>query len=289
MIRRVRRMVTPGIRYMVLASLLLSIMALFVKMAGERLPSSQSVLARAAVGVALSVLLIRQAGISPWGERRGLLLFRGAAGFAALLCYFWALTKLPIAETTILMYMSPPITTVLAALTIGERIRARDGPGLALCLAGLVLVVQPDFLFRGAGKGLDLFAAGIALLGAFLAACAYVSIRRLSASEHHYVIVLYLPLVSLLGSIPLAARTALWPTAAEWALLIGIGLTAHAAQICLTRGLERETASRAMSTSYLQVVFVSVWGYVFFQELLNGPAVAGAALIIAGTLFLVKS
>ena len=187
------------------------------------------------------------------------------------------------------MYMSPPLTTVLAALTIGEPIRARDGPGLALCLAGLVLVVQPEFLFRGAGRGLDLFAAGIALLGAFLAACAYVSIRRLSASEHHYVIVLYLPLVSLLGSIPLAAGTALWPTPAEWGLLVGIGLTAHAAQICLTRGLERETASRAMSTSYLQVLFASVWGYVFYQELLNGLGMAGALMIIAGTLFLVKS
>ena len=97
MIRPAARMITPGIRYMVLASLLLSIMALFVKMAGERLPSSQSVLARAVVGLVLSLLLIRKAAISPWGSRRGLLLFRGAAGFAALLCYFWALTKLPIA------------------------------------------------------------------------------------------------------------------------------------------------------------------------------------------------
>ncbi len=274
---------------MILASLLLSIMALFVKMAGERLPSSQSVLARALAGVVLSLALIRQMGISPWGHRRGLLLFRGAAGFAALLCYFWALTKLPIAETTILMYMSPPMTTVLAALTIKEPIRPRDGPGLALCVAGLALVVQPEFLFGGTVEGLDLFAAGIALLGAFLAACAYVSIRKLSASEHHYVIVLYLPLVSLVGSIPLAAGTALWPTATEWGLLIGIGLTAHVAQIYLTRSLERETASRAMSASYLQVVFAAVWGYVFYQEMLSGLGMAGALMIIAGTFLLVKS
>ena len=284
MIRRLPLKITLGLRYMVLASLLLSIMALLVKVVGERLPSTQSVLARAAVGALFTLAFLHKARVSPWGHRRGLLLFRGLVGFAALLCYFWALTRLPIAETTILMYMSPPLTTVLAALTIREPIRAREMLGLAACLVGVVLVVQPAFLFHGAGRSLDLFAVSIALLGAVLAACAYVSIRRLNASEHHMVIVFYLPIVALIGSIPLTARTALWPTPVEWGVLLGIGVTAHFAQILLTKGLKHETASRAISVSYLQVLFASLWGYLFFGELLNGPGVAGAVLVLAGTM-----
>lgn len=142
------RGIPEGLRYMVLAAFFFSLMALLVKIAGQRLPSAQLVLARSVVGVVLSYWMLRRAGVASWGNRKGLLVFRGLAGFAALLCFFYALTKLPLAETTVIVYISPVFTAILAALFLKETLRANEIAGLVISMAGLLLVAQPVFLCR---------------------------------------------------------------------------------------------------------------------------------------------
>ncbi len=281
--------IPTGLRYMVLAAFFFSVMGLLVKLAGQRLPSAEMVLARSVVALVLSYGMLRRAGVAPWGHRKGLLVFRGLAGFLGLLCIFYALTKLPLADATVLQYTNPVFTAILAALFLKEAMDRREALGLVFSLGGVVLVAQPSFLFGVATDSLDLFAVGIALLGAAFAAIAYVTVRQLRETEHHLVVVFYFPLVATPASVPVMIPDALWPTPLEWLLLLGIGVVTQIAQVYLTKGLHTEKAGRAMSMSYVQIVFAAIWGFLFFSEVPDPLSIVGALLVVAGTVVVARS
>ena len=283
------RGIPDGLRYMVLAAFFFSLMALLVKIAGQRLPTAQLVLARSVVGVVLTYGMLKRAGVAVWGNRKGLLIYRGLAGFAALLCFFYALIKLPLAETTVIVYVSPVFTAILAALILKETLRINEIVGLMMSLAGLLLVAQPAFLFGAAADSLDLFAVGIAVLGAVFASSGYVAVRKLRETEHHLVVVFYFPLVATPASVPLMIPDALWPTPLEWLMLLGIGIFTQIAQVYLTKGLHTEKAGRALSMSYIQIVFAALWGFLFFSEIPNAFGILGAFLVVAGTLAVARA
>jgi drug/metabolite transporter (DMT)-like permease len=268
---------------MVASALCFSVMTALVKAAGQRLPSQEIVLARAAVALVLSWLLLRRAGVAPWGTRRGLLLLRGTFGFLGLTCVFYAVTHLPIAEATVIQYLHPVFTALLAAPFLGERAGRALVGGVALSLLGVAAVARPDALLAGAA-GLDPMALAAAVGGAFFSGCAYVTVRKLSATEHPLVIVLYFPLVATPASIPAVLPVFVMPRGLEWLLLLGVGVFTQLGQVAITRGLQHEPAGRATALSYLQVPFAALWGVLFFAEVPDVWTLCGAALILGGTL-----
>lgn len=275
--------VPPGIRYMAAAAFFFSIMSLLVKVAGERIPVQEVVLARAAVGAVLSWATLRRRGVPVMGNRRGLLLLRGLLGYAALSCFFYALTRLPLADATVIQYTNPVFTALLAALLLGESIRRRD-IGLALVsLTGVVLMARPAFLFGGLQQRLDPVAVAVALAGAVFSAAAYVTVRRLGRTEDPVVVVFWFAAIATLGAIPFTAADAVLPSPGEWVLLLAIGVVTQIAQVFMTRGLREERAGRAMAVAYMQIVFAAVWGLLLFGEVPDGWGLAGAALILVGT------
>lgn len=259
-----------------------AVMSLFVKLAGERLPSQELVLARAVVTLVLSWAMLKRAGVSPWGERRALLLVRGLVGFCGLSCFYYAVTALPLAEATVIQYTHPVFTALLALFFLKEAVDGRLVWSLAFGFAGVVLVTRPDV--TGLSGGLDPFAAGIALLGALCSAAAYVIVRMLSRTEHTHVIIFYFPLVAVPLSIPPLVPVALWPTPREWLLLLLVGVTTQIGQVYLTRGLKLLPAGRATAVSYMQIVFAAAIGVGFFDELPSAWTWAGSGLILVGTL-----
>jgi len=66
-------------------------------------------------------------------------------------------------------------------------------------------------------------------------------------------------------------------------LLLGVAVATQIAQVYLTKGLHAERAARAMSISYVQILFAATWGILFFDELPTPLSVAGAALVVSGT------
>lgn len=277
------RRIPLGIRYMAAAAFFFSIMSLLVKVAGQRLPTQEVVLARAAVGAALSWASLRSRGVSPWGNRKGLLLLRGLLGYVALSCFFFALTRLPLADATVIQYTNPVFTALLAALFLAESIRRRDVGLTLLSLAGVVLMTRPGFLFGGLEERLDPFAVGVALAGAVFSAAAYVVVRRLGRTEDPVVVVFWFATIATLGAIPFTAASAVVPTPVEWVLLLGIGVVTQIGQVSMTRGLREERAGRAMAVGYMQIVFAAAWGALFFAEIPDLWGAAGALLIILGT------
>jgi drug/metabolite transporter (DMT)-like permease len=278
---------TAGLRYMAVGAFWFSVMSLLVKEAGTRLPSAQIVLARAVVTFILSWALLRRAGVRPWGMNRKRLALRGLVGASSITCFYYSLVHLPIAEATVIQYMNPVFTAILAGILLGERMGRREVACVLLSLAGVLLVTHPAVLFGGAAR-LNPWHVAIALAGALSAASAYTTIRALR-DEHPLVVVFYLPVMTIPTIIPLlAGARPRWPTPLEWLLLVGVGATTQVAQIYMTRGLQMERAGRATAVGYLQIVFAAAWGILFFGEVPDAWSVAGAVLIVGSTLALMS-
>jgi drug/metabolite transporter (DMT)-like permease len=268
---------------MVVSALSFSLMGVCVKQVGGRIPVAEVVFARAIVSVALSWWLLHRAGIPAWGKRRWLLIWRGAIGTAALVCVYAALAALPLAAATVLQYLYPPFTALLAWLMLGEPIGKRVLAAMALGWLGVLLVAQPAGLLLG-GATLALVPVLIAVAGALFTAFAYVSVRSLGTSEHPLVIVFYFPLVALPLSLPLVALNPVLPTPAELLWLVGVGVFTQLGQVYLTRSLTALPAARATAISYVQVLFAGGWGWLLFGESIDSWTIAGAGLVLAATL-----
>ena len=264
-----------------------SLMGVCVKAVGGRIPVAEVVLARSAVSLLLSIVMLRQAQLNPWGHRRGLLVLRGVIGTGALLCVFAALAQLPLAAATVLQYLQPTFTALLAWLLLGERVGPRIL--LAALLGWLAVVVLSNPMELAALLGAaatPLPAAGVllAIAGAVLSACAYVSVRALGRTEHPLVIVFYFPLVGLVLTTPLVLLQPVWPTAWEALALVGVGLFTQLGQLGVTNGLLGLPAARATALSYGQVPLAALWGWLFFSEALDPDTALAAALVLAATL-----
>jgi len=258
-------------------------MTVCVKQLHGRLPVAEVVLGRALVSVVLSGWLVRRAGLDPLGQRRGLLALRGAVGTAALFCVYLGVMRLPLAAATVLQYLYPSLTALLAWAWLGERPGARIALAMTLGWLGVLVMAHP---FGGGGPGQTLPPDGVAwaVAGALLTAVAYVSVRELGRSEHPQVIVLWFPLISIPLSLPLVALEPTLPTLPEVGWLLGVGLFTQLGQIGLTHGLVHLPAARATTIGYAQVVFASLWGWLVFHEAIGAPTLAGAGLILASIL-----
>lgn len=271
-----------GVRHMLLSAFYLSVMSLLVKAAG-RLPSNELVLARATVCLVLSYLWLRKVGVRPWGNDRRSLLLRGLFGTIALLCFYYTLVKLPLAEAAVLLHMSPIFTAALAAVLLDEPVTARLVAAIACCAAGVVAIARPAILFGGS-EHVNAIGVAVGFIGAMFSAGVSVLIRRVRGRDDPLVVVFYFPLVAVPVSLPFAIAAWVWPTPIEWIMMLGIGVATQLAQVHMTRGLVLLPAGRATAIGYTQVILAAVWGAIFFGEVPDALTLGGACLILVGVL-----
>ena len=172
----------------------------------------------------------------------------------------------------------PVFTALLAWWLLGERVGAGAAIAIACGLAGVMLVMHPG------GEPGDAIGAALAIGGALVSATAYVTVRQLARTEDPLVIVFYFPLVVTPLALPWAIVEWVTPTPVEVLLLIAIGITTQAGQVFLTMGLAADRVARATTVGYLQVAFAMGWQLIIFGDVPTLATIAGAALIVAGTL-----
>jgi drug/metabolite transporter (DMT)-like permease len=273
---------------MVLSAFFFSLMSLLVKEVGTRIPSQEVVFVRALVSMIVAYVLVRRARPGNWGHRKGLLVVRGLAGFAALSCFFYALIHLPLADATVIQYTNPVWTAWLGWLVLAEALTAGEAVLSAAGLLGVLLIARPTFLFGGDMR-LDPFATLVGMAGALFSAAAYVSVRKLGRIEHPMIIVFYFTVVTVPASLPgMLISGAVWPTGPELAFLAGVGVTAVLGQLYLTRGLQLEPAGRATAIGYVQIVFAATWGMIFFHEFPDALSLLGAAMVLVSVVVLAR-
>jgi drug/metabolite transporter (DMT)-like permease len=273
-----------GARYMLVSALGFALMAACVKMVSLRgIPLLEIVAARSLVSLVISYADVRRKGLSPWGSQHALLAARGVIGAMALICVYYAVTTLPLAEATLLQYMHPVFTALLGLLLLKEGITLSTVACIVLSIAGLIVMVDPG-TFAGTSAALPWFNVSIALLGAFGSAVAYVLVRRLSPHEDASVIIFYFPLIALPLSVVLLGDEFVMPNAGSLLLLLLVGIFTQVGQLGLTHAMRFETAGKAAAYSYVQVIFAVALGWAVFGEIPSLWTWVGGALIIAGAL-----
>lgn len=199
------------------------------------------------------------------------------------MCVYYAVTALPLAEATILQYVHPVFTALLAVLFLKERVQPATLVCITLCLLGVFTMVYPSFNASGVGE-LPMLSVGIALLGAFGSSIAYVIVRKLSRTEDSSVIIFYFPLVALPVSAMLIGDDFVMPDITLILILILVGIFTQVGQFGLTKAMQTQTAGNASAYSYVQIVFSALLGVVLFNEVPSIWTLLGGSLIVTGAL-----
>ncbi|WP_050905960.1 DMT family transporter [Vibrio campbellii] len=280
----INSMIPIGVRFMVLSAFGFALMSATVKHVSlHGIPVFEIVAARALVSLVISYLDVKRKGISVWGNNKPLLFARGAVGTMALMCVYYSVTTLPLAEATIFQYIHPVFTALLAIFFLKERIQSSTFICIALCLLGVYVMVRPE-TGPDAEHALPMFSVMIAILGAFGSSIAYVIVRKLSQTEDSSVIIFYFPLVALPASILLIGDQFVMPDLYLTMMLVLVGVFTQIGQLGLTRAMQTQEAGKASAYSYVQIIFSVVLGIVFFGELPSAWTYLGGALIVTGAL-----
>lgn len=262
-----------GALYMILAAFSFSVMAAFVKVSGHHLPSQEIVLFRSIIIWVITAVMIKRLHLPLWGNNKKLLFLRGLTGFCGLSVFYFTLTQIPISDSTTIQYTSPLFTALLAVFILKERSSPGQWLFFLLAFAGIVFIVRP-------GYSIYTFPALLGLVGAFFSGLAYNLVRKLRETDHPLNIILYLPTVSIVFSIPMVIHNFVMPVGIDWLVLLAIGISTQIAQIFLTKSLHFETAARATNVSYVSIIFATMFGLIFWGEIPDWRTGIGAALVI---------
>ena len=263
-----------GLTCMVLAVLDFSAMAACVKVLGPRIPSHEKIFLRSIATVPVLLVMIRRVGLSPWGTDRRLLLLRGSFGCAGMWAYFVSLAHLPMGNAVLLTHASPIFSAYFASRFLGERAGRAVWVASAVCLAGVALVARPS-------ANAPLLFTAIAFGSAAVNGATYTIVRASAKTDHHLVVALSLPLVCAVVMGGMTAFEWVTPTEREWLLLLLMTAASIVAQIFMTMGIQRETASRATNVFFLGPVLAVIWGPLLGDPPMQAHEWAGALLITA--------
>lgn len=266
-----------GLLLMASSALLLSMLSALAKFAASSLPSSEVVFFRSlgAVVLLLTIHFGKRGRAGPLlGHHRKLLALRGLCGAFALMMFFFALSRLAVADAVLLNQCSPLFVLFLAVPFLGEGIRRAQLMVVPITLAGVVLVLQPNFEV--------LNWAGLAALGSgALAGCAYICVRKITREEQAHVVVLYFATLAVVVSFPFMLSAGfVMPDVRTWLALGAIAILSVASQMLLTAAYRYDRAGRVAMAGYLGPVFAAVWDAWFWGRIPGWVTILGAALII---------
>jgi len=270
--------------YMLISALGFALMAACVKeVSGLGIPVLEIVAARAIVSGIISYADIKRKKISLWGHNKTLLIARGAVGSFALMFVYYAVTTLPLAEATVLQYLHPVFTAVLAVFFLKETIQRSTITCIVVSLLGLFVIIQPNLqLDTVVHYPWISIASGV--MGALGSAVAYVIIKKLTKTDDSSVIIFYFPLVAFPISMIMLGSDFVMPSLPATGLLILVGIFTQVGQVGLTKALNSADANKATAYAYVQVLFSVFIGWAYFSEVPMTTTIIGGGLIMLGAL-----
>ena len=268
---------------LVFASFFFSLMTLCVKNINERIPIYELVFFRSLLSLMITLFIINLKNINPLGNNRPLLVLRGFLGTLALVCIFYAIRNMPLSISTVIQYTYPIFISIFAVIFINEKVTGNLIIALIIGWIGILVILNPTQL-SNINVEIEHVSILIAFIGAICTSLAYVTVKKLSYTEDIYVIIEYFPLVSFITLLPIVLINWVSPNWNEIVWIIGIGLFTQLGQTFLTIGLKNLPASEASTINYLQVLFGSIWGIMFFSEIININFLLGASLVLLGTI-----
>lgn len=207
--------------------------------------------------------------------------FRCLIGFVSMWMGFWAISHLPLAQAVSLAYSSPIFVTVAAVLMLGERVRLRRWLAVLAGFIGVLVIVRPWSHAFSTGT---LVAVGAAVITAIVA----IQIKQLSRNDGPDTIVLW----TYLFWVPMSLLPMLFvwhrPQGIAWLWLLLAGALGTVGQLLWTRALKLGEVSALTPISFVQLVIVTIAGWLWFDEVLDRWTLLGAGIIFASTAYIAQ-
>lgn len=273
-----------GIALKLLALAIFTIMTVFIKATSDTVPPGQAVFFRSAFAIpVIFVWLIARGEMRTGLKTKDPLghVWRGLIGVAGMGLGFAALGMLPLPEVTAIGFAAPLITVILAAVILGEKVRAFRLTAVGIGLVGVLIILWPRIDFDGTADRVATIGAILMLIGAGFRSLAQVHIRRLVQTEHAAAVVFYFMLTATVFSLFTLPFGWAWPTAAEAAMLVGAGISGGIGQILVTSAYRFAPASVLAPFDYSTMIFAVIAGYVLFAEIPTSATIWGSVVVMA--------
>ncbi len=221
-----------------------------------------------------------------WGPRA--LWVRSIAGSVSLVCTFYALTRLPIADVLTLTNIFPIWVALLSWPLLGEVPGKGTWLAIACGVTGVVLVAQPH-LAQDA-----VLPATVALISSFSTSISMLGLHRLQQLDPRAIVVHFsaVSLLVCLASILLIPNTALasshFETSTLW-MLLGVGVCATTGQVFLTKAFAAGPPAKVSVVALTQVGFAMLFDVVFENHVFSLLSRLGVVLVMAPTAWLLIS
>jgi drug/metabolite transporter (DMT)-like permease len=271
-----------GIFFFVAAILLISIVDTVCKVFTVDLHSLQLVWGYF-LGINLTLwvfFLIRREPVEKLFETDRLIiqLMRPAFLAGSITCLFLGLTYLPIAEATAIGFTAPLFITALSVPILGEKVGLHRWTAVFIGLLGMIIIIRP-------GGGLWHWASIMPFLGAVFFAVFQIITRLLSTTEKTNTTLFYTGVGGLLWTSILVPFVWVTPSPIHWLVFLLTGMMGAVAHLCMISAFNRAEASLLAPYNYTKLLWVSVLGYLVFDDIPSLNMWLGAAVIVASGIY----
>ena len=242
-----------------------------------------AVLWRSVAGCALAGTIFVVRG-GRWPERAALRLHiaRGLSAGISVLLFFWGLARVPMAKSVALTFLAPLIAIFLASALLGERVRPAAILGALIATTGVMVIAVGEI---SSATPADSMLGTCAIVAAsFLYAWSLVLLRRQAQAADPLEVTLFSSLTigaALLIGAPIFSSI---PQANQLPAILGAAVLATAAGLLLAWAYRHAEAQLLAPVEYSAFIWASLLGFVVFDERVSGYTLAGAVLIIVGSI-----
>ncbi|MDD5899715.1 MAG: DMT family transporter [Lachnospiraceae bacterium] len=264
-----------GIRYILFAAFFFALMNLFVKAAGD-LPVWQKCFFRNLVAglIATGMLIKKKERVEIGKGNFKYIAIRCIAGTAGILCNFYAIGKMNIADASMLNKLSPFFCIILSIFVLKERPNKKEVAAVVFAFIGALFVVKPSFQ-------LECIPALLGVLGGFGAGLAYTCVRKMGKNGvRGDVIVFCFSVFSCVSVIPGVLLTYEPMETKQLLSLLLAGAAAAGGQFSITAAYSHAPAKEISVFDYTQVIFAAILSFIVFRDLPDIWSFVGYTIII---------
>lgn len=269
-----------GVFWMVITGLMFVGVTAVVKHVGSDVPAAQAAFLRYVLGLVFLLPMIKPILSAHLTTRQKKLFWtRGAVHTLAVILWFFAMARIPIAEVTAMNYLSPVYVSLGAALFLGERLPPRRLAAVIMALIGALIILRPG------AKEVEI--GHIAMLGtAVFFAIGYLIAKQLSGEVSAPVVVGMLSVTVTVGLAPFALAVWITPTLEQLGWLFLVACFATAGHYTMTLAFAAAPLTVTQPVTFLQLVWAVTLGAVVFGEAVDGWVIFGGAVIMASVSFI---
>lgn len=269
-----------GIFWMLVTGLCFVAVTALVKYLGPRIPPQEQAFLRYLLGLVFLLPMLRPMLAAPLSRRLWWLFgLRGVLHSGGVMLWFYAMTRIPLAEVTAMNYLSPVCVTLGAALFLGETLAARRIAAVVVALAGAAIILRPGFREVSPGH-LAMLLAAVVFGGSYLLA------KVLSGLAGPAVIVGMLSVWVTVVLAPFAAAVWVPPSGHEIGVLFAVAFFATAGHYTMTLAFRDAPVTVTQPVTFLQLVWATLLGVTVFGEPVDVWVVLGGCVILAAVSFI---